>query len=388
MVSHLGLMELKSDDQEPLELNIAPCYPYSSTRAIRQAYRYGRIANSRQHFTDLPESFSQRSHFSLSLKTQSSFGLIFYVSDVQEENFMALFLAHGKLVYTFNVADERLKIQSREKYNDDAWHNATFIRDGNMGRLIIDGLTVLEDRAQGTNISWHVSSPFYFGGVPPGIAQTNIQRNSAYSFTGCLKNLRLDGQWLSVAEEFGVTPCFEGLSETGTFFSDEKGYITLDTFDLGLRFELLMEVRPHVAYGLLLHAHIAEGYFSIYIHQAAVIVLVNDGTHEFFTNVSLRRGLCDGNWHRIKVIRDANVVQLEVDSMVNHVIGPLNPIAKDTRHPIFIGGAPDRVLSESNVTREAYVGCMKNLTINNSRVSFSKAALVSGAVSVGTCPDV
>lgn len=44
-----------------------------------------------------------------------------------------------------------------------------------MGRLIIDGLTVLEDRAQGTNISWHVSSPFYFGGVPPGIAQTNIQ---------------------------------------------------------------------------------------------------------------------------------------------------------------------------------------------------------------------
>lgn len=38
---------------------------------------------------------------------------------------MALFLAHGKLVYTFNVADERLKIQSREKYNDDAWHNVS-----------------------------------------------------------------------------------------------------------------------------------------------------------------------------------------------------------------------------------------------------------------------
>lgn len=64
-----------------------------------------------------------RSHFSLSLKTHSSFGLIFYVSDVQEENFMALFLAHGKLVYTFNVADQRVKIRSEEKYNDGAWHN-------------------------------------------------------------------------------------------------------------------------------------------------------------------------------------------------------------------------------------------------------------------------
>lgn len=50
-----------------------------------------------------------------------------------------------------------------------------FIRDGSMGRLIIDGLTVLEDRAQGSNVSWHVSSPIYVGGVPPGRAQKNIQ---------------------------------------------------------------------------------------------------------------------------------------------------------------------------------------------------------------------
>jgi len=50
-----------------------------------------------------------------------------------------------------------------------------FIRDGSMGRLIIDGLTVLEDRAQGSNVSWHVSSPLFVGGVPPGRAQKNIQ---------------------------------------------------------------------------------------------------------------------------------------------------------------------------------------------------------------------
>lgn len=44
-----------------------------------------------------------------------------------------------------------------------------------MGRLIIDGLTVLEDRAQSSNISWNVSGPLYVGGVPPGRAQNNIQ---------------------------------------------------------------------------------------------------------------------------------------------------------------------------------------------------------------------
>jgi len=44
-----------------------------------------------------------------------------------------------------------------------------------MGKLIIDGLKVLEDRAQGNNVSWHISSPLFIGGVPPGRAQKNIQ---------------------------------------------------------------------------------------------------------------------------------------------------------------------------------------------------------------------
>uniref|UniRef100_A0A673B3I5 Laminin, alpha 4 n=1 Tax=Sphaeramia orbicularis TaxID=375764 RepID=A0A673B3I5_9TELE len=337
----LGLMELKSDEA-PSEADITPCYLSSNPRGTRQAYHYGGIANSRQHYTDLPESLSKRSHFSLSLKTQSSFGLIFYVSDAQEDNFMALFLAHGKLVYTFNVAEQRVKIKSDEKYNDGTWHNVVFIRDGNMGRLIIDGLTVLEDRAQERNVSWHVSSPLYVGGVPPGNAQKNIQRNSAYSFTGCLKNLQLDGQWLSsVSETFGVTQCFEGRSEAGTYFSAEGGYVMLDeTFDLGLKFELEMELRPRVASGLLLHVSAVEGYFTMYIHEGAVVVLVNDGTHEFFTKVSPAQGLCSGSWHRVTVIRNANVVQLDVDSEVNHVVGPVNPNATDTRKPVFIGRAP------------------------------------------------
>lgn len=44
-----------------------------------------------------------------------------------------------------------------------------------MGRLIVDGLTVLDDRVTGSNASWHVSGPVYVGGVPPGKAQKNIQ---------------------------------------------------------------------------------------------------------------------------------------------------------------------------------------------------------------------
>lgn len=61
----------------------------------------------------------------MSLRTHTASGLVFYVSDAQEDDFMALFLAHGKLVFTFNVGEQRVKVKSLEKYNDGAWHDVS-----------------------------------------------------------------------------------------------------------------------------------------------------------------------------------------------------------------------------------------------------------------------
>uniref|UniRef100_A0A3Q2CDJ9 Laminin subunit alpha 4 n=1 Tax=Cyprinodon variegatus TaxID=28743 RepID=A0A3Q2CDJ9_CYPVA len=360
------LLEPTSSDQKSPEPSIQSCYLSPSPRSTHQAFSYGGVANSRQHYAGVPASLPERCHLSLSLKIQSASGLIFYVSDEQEDNFMALFLVEGKLVFSFNVGDQKIL----PAYVNFLVH------------------TVFEDRAQADNVVWKVSDFLFVGGVPPGRAQRNIKRNSAHSFTGCMKNLQLDGRHLSsAAETFGVSPCFEGLKEDGTYFSEEGGYVVMDeSFELGLRFELVMEVRPRVASAVLLHVRVAEGYFIMYIHQGAVVVVVNDGTHEFSTKVSPRQGVCDGTWHSITVIRDANVLQLDVDSEIQHVVGPVNPRSADTKRPVFIGGAPDLFLPESVATRRPYVGCMKNLTINKNPVSFSKAVLVSGAVGVGSCP--
>lgn len=42
----------------------------------------------------------------------------------------------------------------------------------------------------------------------------------------------------------------------------------------------------------------------------------------------------------VLVIRDANVVQLDVDSEVDHVVGPVSLSSTDGTKPVFIGGAP------------------------------------------------
>ena len=52
----------------------------------------------------------------------------------------------------------------------------------------------------------------------------------------------------------------------------------------------------------------------------------------------LNQKMCVFFW--TTVIRDDNVVQLDVDSEVNHVVGPKNPKAMEDRTPVFIGGAP------------------------------------------------
>lgn len=50
----------------------------------------------------------------------------------------------------------------------------------------------------------------------------------------------------------------------------------------------------------------------------------------------------DQSFPGISVIRDSNVVQLDVDSDVNHVVGPLNPKPVDHREPVFVGGVPGK----------------------------------------------
>ncbi|CAL8312550.1 unnamed protein product [Lota lota] len=368
------------------DLGETSCYLPSRPRAVRQAFRYGGSAHSRQEY-HLPQPLANRSHFSLSLRTEASTGLVFYVSDEEGESFMALLLDQGQLVFSFGSAAHRVQIRSRVAYNDGTWHSVICIRDGSAGQLIIDDLTGLEERAPGVNQSWRVQSPLYVGGAPPGHAHKNFQ--SVQSLSGCVRRFMLDGRQLSSASgTFGTTPCYDGPWEPGTFFSQEGGYIALDeTAVLGRRLELALEVRPRVATGVLVHVQAAEeDYMTVYLHHGAVVVLVNVGVRQFLTEVAPRDGLCTGTWHRITVIRDANVVQLDVDSEVDHTVGPLNLVAMEMESPVFIGGAPDGLVPEGVATRRHYAGCMRNLSINNIPVSFTKAALVSGAVAIGSCP--
>ncbi|XP_037698538.1 laminin subunit alpha-4 isoform X3 [Choloepus didactylus] len=375
-----------------LERNVprdSHCHLSNSPRAIEHAFQYGGTANSHQEFEHLKGDFGEKSQFSIRLKTRSSHGMIFYVSDQEENDFMTLFLAHGRLVFMFNVGHKKLKIRSQEKYNDGLWHDVIFIREKSSGRLIIDGLRILEESLPPAGAAWKIKGPIYLGGVAPGRAVKNVQINSVYSFSGCLSNLQLNGASItSASQTFSVTPCFEGPMEMGTYFSREGGYVVLDeSFNIGLKFEIAFEVRPRSSSGTLVHGHSVNGeYLNVHMKNGQVIVKVNNGVRDFSTSVTPKQSLCDGRWHRITVIRDSNVVQLDVDSEVNHVVGPLNPKPVDHREPVFVGGVPESLLTPRLAPGKPFTGCIRHFVIDGRPVSFSKAALVSGAVSINSCP--
>ncbi|XP_072532796.1 laminin subunit alpha-4 isoform X2 [Salminus brasiliensis] len=389
-----SILGQKSDPLAAPETEATPCYMLPHPQANRHAHQYSGSAHSRQEYEGIAEGIRERSRFSMSLKTRSASGVLLYMSDEPEEDFLSLYLFHGKLTFIFGSGQQKLRLRTTDTYNDGQWHDISVIRDGTVGKLIVDELLVVEQKLPNRNVSLLLQDPLYVGGVPPGQAHKHIP-TSVSSLSGCVKNLQLNGRRISstaeVSRSFGVTPCLEGPVEPGAYFSEEGGYVVLDdSFSLGVKFEVVVEVRPRVASGVLLHVFSSpDEYLTVYLHQGQVTVQVNSGVGVFSTEVLPRGAVCDGNWHRVTVIRDSNVVQLNVDSEVTHVVGPVSPNTPNTeslRAPVFIGGAPDSLLPAGISSRRGFAGCMRNLSVGESAVDLSKAALVSGAVSLGSCP--
>uniref|UniRef100_A0A8C4W263 Laminin subunit alpha-5 n=1 Tax=Gopherus evgoodei TaxID=1825980 RepID=A0A8C4W263_9SAUR len=215
-----------------------------------------------------------RSHFSLDVRLNSPSGLLFYVASELQGSFMALFVSSGRFVFLADLNGKKLRVRSKDKYHDGRWHT---VSRGTAG-LVLGRAKSLQP------IYWSHAFPAHVlcqqvmdqacECLPTLALSLSLQDTSVPSFSGCLKNLKLDGKALdSPSRVFGVTPCYEGMLESGIFFAAEGGYVTLAwTFTLGGTHSLLFQ------------------------HMKA-----NAGAGEFSTSVA-RPSLCDGQWHSIKQV--------------------------------------------------------------------------------------
>lgn len=378
-----SIVGVQDDPQVAPERKSTSCYLSAPTRRVRNGHSFS--GSSRHEYDGVAELIKERSEFSVSVRTHSAQGVIVCVCGEGEEDFLVLFLSDGKLVFMFGTKQHVLQLHSTHTLNDGRWHDVVFVRDGVRGLLVVDSVLVMKDRLQSSNFTLKLQDPLHVGSLPTGHTNQNIKVRSGFS--GCVRDLRLNGHFLSsVPRSFGVTPCFEEASEAGMFFFEEGGYTVLDhSLTVGGQLEVVLELRPRVTSALLLHFHITpEENLSVYLQHGQVFVQVNNET----LNLPPQDSICDGNWHRVKVVRDTTGLRLDVDGEQKHVIRTRVPVKRHSvLVPVFIGGIPDDMAPPVGVEmRSRFVGCVRNLSINQQAVNVQHAPLVIGVVSVDRCP--
>lgn len=212
-------------------------------------------------------------------------------------------------------------------------------------------------------------------------------------FSGCLSNFMMNGQPVGEPTiKVGVIACSERV-EPGLFFFPGNGsnlFKALDRFTVGRTIDIQMDIKPRVTSGHLLSVHGKRDYLVLEMINGTIKFLVKTGkrTIETVLGPNKSNSLCDGNWHKIRAVKQKNTVLLFVDQKAAPIGIGNKSVAVATKHPIFIGGHPKLGRNLQGSTSQAqYVGCINNIFINKSPVYLGPER-AHGQVLAGVCPTI
>ncbi|XP_047442348.1 laminin subunit alpha-3 [Mugil cephalus] len=327
------------------------------------------------------QDLNHRPHFSLDLKTNSSKGLILHVAGRGVVPVLALYMANGKI--KMSLGQNRI-IQHKQKSNDWNWHRVEFSVEFGTFHLLVDGFRVSDGHLpnkEGASLDLH--KPVYLGGDPQR-RTTKGHDIPTNSVLGCMRDFRMNEVAIGAPEASHKTlPCLDGLTETGTYFGG--GHIVLDNyFTVGPHFVLTFELRPRYLTGLLFHVQSDNKSLNVFLMENKVGVKVNDGNGVVSVSVAPRKSLCDGKFHVVTVSKQRKVLKLEVDSVSRQKEGPVTSTPPSAAlESLYIGGMTNK--NRAPVS-SPFVGCLRNVKLDERSVSFEAESRVVGPVSIAGCP--
>ncbi|XP_076800337.1 laminin subunit alpha-5-like isoform X2 [Clavelina lepadiformis] len=346
--------------------------------------------------------------YSLRIRTTEKQGLIFFMSDTRCHEHVAVYLMKGKVAFSVMFGEERSRIKSLNRYNDGAWHKITFERKGNTTQLMLDGS--IEGRATmfSESMTFPSNMPFYIGGlhaVPKRHATDQIQLKNLVDFQGCIQDTTINGVNVDSvsnpsAVRINVTPCFDGGTEPGMFFPNRNGItsahlIAMNSCNVATNMEVSLEIKPRSQSGVLFAVSGSTGnFFNLALVEGRIAARLRQGGETLFSRynpATFGRNLCDGQWHKIRVIKAKNIIALTVD---DHLVTPIEEGALEnsncyTDGPLFIGGVPDRstgMYIEGLLTDSQYVGCIRKMRLDFLSINTNSAYRVYGDITPNACP--
>lgn len=151
---------------------------------------------SKWTFVALPQmsAYSRMTIF-FQFKTLAANGVILFNTGTGSQ-FVAVELANGRLVYSFNLGDGAKRMVSRPRtLNDNVWHSVAIMRSiFNHHSLRVDDETVTLS-SPGVNTHLILRGLLYLGGVPAEMfSELPNALTSSNGYEGCLANIDLNGE--------------------------------------------------------------------------------------------------------------------------------------------------------------------------------------------------
>ncbi|XP_054719082.1 laminin subunit alpha-1-like [Uloborus diversus] len=356
---------------QPLER----CAEMASYNLEKRAVRFGDESFSHAKVTVGRKDFVHDFNVTFDLRTYYANGLLTLVKNGRSVSHFAIMLLGGRAV--INIYDRKARrIPHPSLLNDGAWHSISVIK-------VSRGLTFYVDsNAKSGGLKMKVRrrlalrSPLYVGGVPEDMG--DIHKVVLESFKGCIRNFHLNGKYLDIAREElqHVGQCFSTI-EPGAYFPGDAYAIYDKNFNLGIKLDIQVEFKTKRQNGILLA--LSEGFgipsIALELNNGSVVISVILGNEERpFSAVRTFESayhVCDGQWHMVTAQYAHKAVTLKVD-LFDVVVGLSQsvPLEPNTSTPLYIGGVPDDVPTGALLGRNNFIGCLRNIAINDRRVEW------------------
>ena len=358
-----------------------------------------RFGQSKQSRLEVHDSFPIKisTFISFKFRTLQSEGLMFYASDAQFSDFLAIWLQDGRVNYAFDCGSGFMHIKSERAYNDGRYHTVSIKRDKQKGVLIIADRTntsiieSVEDTSIGGSNSLSVVEPYYFGSIPESdrlqlpAAQSDLI--STEPFNGCMTDFNIAHKSLkNRSQEIDLMNCSNN-HESGIFFRGLSltSYSALENFlTIKNAYEISFEMKSRTKNGVLLYIGPKENdvkdYILLELVDGELIYKVKIGGAESLIKYSpeiARNELCNSNWLKIKITKEEkSFISLEVKGIEKKMKLKQDSKQASNLFNVYMGALPSRAMyAEITQTNEPFVGCIRDFVIRKDNNYATRALL-------------
>ncbi|XP_043079405.1 laminin subunit alpha-3 isoform X2 [Puntigrus tetrazona] len=348
-------------------------------KSIKNTYHLG--SSSHMQFKIDPEELNNRLHFSLDVRTRSAEGLLLHVSDKRGAPLVILYLDNGKVKLSVG-ADE---VISSQKINDGYWHNIKSGMKRHNFHLVVDGAETPNGHPL-KGFMRDLQSPVYVGQGTFQMLRKTREKVPQKSIIGCVRDIRVFKVLLvDPAASRGVTPCFKGVTEKGAYFAGNGAHLILEKRRIfGPTYNLAFELRPRSLTGLVFHKIDKPGLtLTLFLKKGKVVLTAYDGEHRYGSALTPTRPLCHV-FHYVSVSIRRKTIELRVDEVSSRV--RLKSVYRPPLHEtIYIGGISEN-RSKGVEMQASYVGCLRNMLLNQNPITFDDATGIFGSINTNECP--